>query len=88
MIGKAIAGEAKATFFYISASSLTSKWVCFCAGTSVIGYTDCTNLVESYIYFSFSVKIVDIIALNKIYRETDICNTWKLSMAMLFYRQS
>ena len=29
MIGKAIAGEAKATFFYISASSLTSKWVCF-----------------------------------------------------------
>jgi DNA polymerase III delta prime subunit len=28
MIGKAIAGEAKATFFYISASSLTSKWVC------------------------------------------------------------
>ncbi|RLM98967.1 fidgetin-like protein 1 [Panicum miliaceum] len=27
MIGKAIAGEAKATFFYISASSLTSKWV-------------------------------------------------------------
>ncbi|KAG8637747.1 ATPase family AAA domain-containing protein FIGL1 isoform X4 [Manihot esculenta] len=26
MIGKAIAGEAKATFFYISASSLTSKW--------------------------------------------------------------
>lgn len=29
MIGKAIAGEAKATFFYISASSLTSKWVSF-----------------------------------------------------------
>ena len=28
MIGKAIAGEAKATFFYISASSLTSKWAC------------------------------------------------------------
>lgn len=27
MIGKAIAGEAKATFFYISASSLTSKWI-------------------------------------------------------------
>uniref|UniRef100_A0A2N9IPW1 ATPase AAA-type core domain-containing protein n=1 Tax=Fagus sylvatica TaxID=28930 RepID=A0A2N9IPW1_FAGSY len=27
MIGKAIAGEVKATFFYISASSLTSKWV-------------------------------------------------------------
>ncbi|XP_059669975.1 ATPase family AAA domain-containing protein FIGL1-like [Cornus florida] len=27
MVGKAIAGEAKATFFYISASSLTSKWV-------------------------------------------------------------
>ncbi|KAI3748137.1 hypothetical protein L6452_11035 [Arctium lappa] len=27
MIGKAIAGEAKATFFYISASSLASKWV-------------------------------------------------------------
>ncbi|GFP88091.1 fidgetin-like protein 1 [Phtheirospermum japonicum] len=26
MIGKAIAGEAKATFFYISASSLTSNW--------------------------------------------------------------
>ncbi|PWA57586.1 ATPase, AAA-type, core [Artemisia annua] len=26
MIGKAIAGEAKATFFHISASSLTSKW--------------------------------------------------------------
>eukprot|EP00249_Psilotum_nudum_P013080 c24142_g1_i1 orf=210-2450(-) len=27
MIGKAIAGEAKATFFYISASSLTSRWI-------------------------------------------------------------
>ncbi|XP_059624552.1 ATPase family AAA domain-containing protein FIGL1-like [Cornus florida] len=27
MIGKAIAGEAKATFFYISSSSVTSKWV-------------------------------------------------------------
>ncbi|GMY09085.1 P-loop containing nucleoside triphosphate hydrolase superfamily protein [Fagus crenata] len=27
MIGKAIAGEVKATFFYISASSLTSKWI-------------------------------------------------------------
>ncbi|CAH1437789.1 unnamed protein product [Lactuca virosa] len=27
MIGKAIAGESKATFFYISASSITSKWV-------------------------------------------------------------
>ncbi|KAL5205716.1 hypothetical protein ABZP36_033925 [Zizania latifolia] len=27
MIGKAIAGEANATFFYISASSLTSKWI-------------------------------------------------------------
>ncbi|KAK9749828.1 hypothetical protein RND81_02G153600 [Saponaria officinalis] len=27
MIGKAIAGEAKATFFYISVSSLTSKWI-------------------------------------------------------------
>uniref|UniRef100_A0A0D9XZ03 AAA+ ATPase domain-containing protein n=1 Tax=Leersia perrieri TaxID=77586 RepID=A0A0D9XZ03_9ORYZ len=27
MIGKAIAGEAKATFFCISASSLTSKWI-------------------------------------------------------------
>ncbi|XP_073127339.1 ATPase family AAA domain-containing protein FIGL1 [Henckelia pumila] len=27
MIGKAIAGEARATFFYISASSLTSKWI-------------------------------------------------------------
>ncbi|XP_047311564.1 ATPase family AAA domain-containing protein FIGL1 [Impatiens glandulifera] len=27
LIGKAIAGEAKATFFYISASSLTSKWI-------------------------------------------------------------
>ncbi|CAN0925383.1 ATPase family AAA domain-containing protein FIGL1 [Linum grandiflorum] len=34
MIGKAIAGEAKATFFYISASSLTSKlqmkWILLC----------------------------------------------------------
>lgn len=28
LIGKAIAGESKATFFSISASSLTSKWVC------------------------------------------------------------
>lgn len=27
MVGKAIVGESKATFFYISASSLTSKWV-------------------------------------------------------------
>jgi ATP-dependent 26S proteasome regulatory subunit len=27
LIGKAIASEAKATFFSISASSLTSKWV-------------------------------------------------------------
>ncbi|KAI3520680.1 hypothetical protein L1887_10130 [Cichorium endivia] len=27
MIGKAIAGEAKATFFYISATSITSKWI-------------------------------------------------------------
>ncbi|KAI3748138.1 hypothetical protein L6452_11036 [Arctium lappa] len=27
MIGKAIAGEAKATFFYVSASSLVSKWM-------------------------------------------------------------
>lgn len=27
MIGRAIASEAKATFFSISASSLTSKWV-------------------------------------------------------------
>ncbi|XP_071915175.1 ATPase family AAA domain-containing protein FIGL1 [Coffea arabica] len=27
MIGKAIAGEAKATIFYISVSSLTSKWI-------------------------------------------------------------
>ncbi|KAI4350515.1 hypothetical protein L6164_004964 [Bauhinia variegata] len=27
MIGKAIAGKAKATFFFISASSLTSKWI-------------------------------------------------------------
>ncbi|XP_062086469.1 ATPase family AAA domain-containing protein FIGL1-like [Humulus lupulus] len=27
MIGKAIVGEAKATFFYIYASSLTSKWI-------------------------------------------------------------
>jgi SpoVK/Ycf46/Vps4 family AAA+-type ATPase len=35
MIGKAIAGEAKATFFYISASSLTSKWVCVHLTSSV-----------------------------------------------------
>lgn len=36
MIGKAIAGEAKATFFYISASSLTSKWVCDSCCTSLL----------------------------------------------------
>lgn len=39
MIGKAIAGEAKATFFYISASSLTSKWVCIfsvCFGSVMV----------------------------------------------------
>jgi hypothetical protein len=36
MIGKAIAGEAKATFFYISASSLTSKWV---SSTSLLTFT-------------------------------------------------
>lgn len=35
MIGKAIAGEAKATFFYISASSLTSKWV---SSTSLLAF--------------------------------------------------
>lgn len=45
MIGKAIAGEAKATFFYISASSLTSKWVC-------------TVSVELLLLFSF-VKLQD-----------------------------
>ncbi|RHN50630.1 putative microtubule-severing ATPase [Medicago truncatula] len=43
MIGKAIAGEAKATFFYISASSLTSK--CFGEGeklvTALFGVASC-----------------------------------------------
>ncbi|KAK3036461.1 hypothetical protein RJ639_030060 [Escallonia herrerae] len=44
MIGKAIAGEAKATFFYISASSLTSKWL-FSAFGNFIGSSHLQKVV-------------------------------------------
>jgi SpoVK/Ycf46/Vps4 family AAA+-type ATPase len=54
MIGKAIAGEAKATFFYISASSLTSKWVCI---TLVLNFSTAISIIllSSYILLCMSL---------------------------------
>lgn len=53
MIGKAIAGEAKATFFYISASSLTSKWVCVLA----LGF-GMRKSTESFLFSFIFVKSI------------------------------
>ena len=50
MIGKAIAGEAKATFFYISASSLTSKWVCLALVLNS-QYSPISIILQSIVFF-------------------------------------
>lgn len=57
MIGKAIAGEAKATFFYISASSLTSKWasvfsLALVYDYSLTGFSDVISNRLAYFYIA------------------------------------
>lgn len=58
MIGKAIAGEAKATFFYISASSLTSKWVNVDLFALIVNY--CLPY-RFFIFFSSNLNMIIVV---------------------------
>lgn len=91
MIGKAIAGEAKATFFYISASSLTSKWVCmalvlilillfpsyYCRVTS---FSACILLLNYIMLCMFLLKLMCHQNYNKPYTITGEYQQWVLDV--------